>query len=137
MAFLVWDQNQGIRNDGPARKRAGIATVLFHPDFNRRLRNCTESADPSLFGEGARGLGSPSFRGPYRRWGLSPRPENRPPRIERPLTTMTKWRGVGKRLCHREPPSTYAVTAMLRGKATQVPLKSHAEKLTICRRSRI
>src|SRR5262249_38772135 len=26
---------------------AGIATVLFHPDFNRRLRNCTESADPS------------------------------------------------------------------------------------------
>src|SRR6516165_5325197 len=76
MAFLVWDQNQGIRNDRPARKRAGIATVLFHPDFNRRLRNCTESADPSLFGEGARGLGSPSFRDPYRRWGLSPRPEN-------------------------------------------------------------
>src|ERR1700756_3626462 len=26
---------------------AGIATVLFHPDFNRRLRSCTESADPS------------------------------------------------------------------------------------------
>ncbi|BBZ98304.1 hypothetical protein BDS110ZK25_47440 [Bradyrhizobium diazoefficiens] len=25
-------------------------TVLFHPDFNRRLRSCTESADPSLRG---------------------------------------------------------------------------------------
>ena len=24
-------------------------TVLFHPDFNRRLRSCTESADPSLW----------------------------------------------------------------------------------------
>lgn len=23
-------------------------TVLFHPDFDRRLRSCTESADPSL-----------------------------------------------------------------------------------------
>ena len=26
---------------------AAVATVLFHPDFNRRLRNHTESADPS------------------------------------------------------------------------------------------
>jgi hypothetical protein len=46
MAFLFQDQNQGIRNDAP-RENAGIATVLFHPDFNRRLRNHTESADPS------------------------------------------------------------------------------------------
>src|ERR1700744_6033974 len=56
---------------------AGIATVLFHPDSNRRLRSCTESADPSslswLLEEGARGLGSCD---PYRRWGISPRPEN-------------------------------------------------------------
>jgi hypothetical protein len=29
------------------RKSAAVATVLFHPDFNRRLRNRTESADPS------------------------------------------------------------------------------------------
>jgi hypothetical protein len=28
-------------------KSAAVATVLFHPDFNRRLRNHTESADPS------------------------------------------------------------------------------------------
>jgi hypothetical protein len=46
MAFLFQDQNQGIRNDAP-RECAAVATVLFHPDFNRRLRNHTESADPS------------------------------------------------------------------------------------------
>src|SRR3954468_2244434 len=46
MAFLFQDQNQGIRIDAP-RENAGVATVLFHPDFNRRLRNHTESADPS------------------------------------------------------------------------------------------
>src|SRR6266478_8401976 len=46
MAFLFQDQNQGIRNDAP-RENAAVATVLFHPDFNRRLRNHTESADPS------------------------------------------------------------------------------------------
>jgi hypothetical protein len=46
MAFLFQDQNQGIRNDAP-RECAAAATVLFHPDFNRRLRNHTESADPS------------------------------------------------------------------------------------------
>src|ERR1700753_3052117 len=46
MAFLFQDQNQGIRNDAP-RGSAAVATVLFHPDFNRRLRNHTESADPS------------------------------------------------------------------------------------------
>jgi hypothetical protein len=48
MAFLFQDQNQGIRNDAP-RGDAAVATVLFHPDFNRRLRNHTESADPSPF----------------------------------------------------------------------------------------
>ena len=46
MAFLFQDQNQGIRIDVP-REDAAVATVLFHPDFNRRLRNHTESADPS------------------------------------------------------------------------------------------
>jgi len=62
MAFLFQDQNQGIRNEkARAQAGAGIATVLFHPDYNRRLRNCTESADPSslnLNEEGARGLGA-------------------------------------------------------------------------------
>src|SRR4030088_1070313 len=82
MAFLFQDQNQGIRNDiSHPQMRGAAATVLFHPDFNRRLRIHTESADPfSLVPqiwfpkeEGARGLG---LRHPYRRWGLSPRPEN-------------------------------------------------------------
>jgi hypothetical protein len=57
MAFLFQDQNQGTRNDAP-RKDAAVATVLFHPDFNRRLRNHTESADPSPQGKKAlAGLG--------------------------------------------------------------------------------
>src|SRR5947209_14772950 len=37
-----------IRAYGTTRREdAAVATVLFHPDFNRRLRNRTESADPS------------------------------------------------------------------------------------------
>src|SRR4051812_23616970 len=40
------DQNQGTRNDAAHAKVRLVATVLFHPDFNRRLRNYTESADP-------------------------------------------------------------------------------------------
>src|SRR6266404_3729187 len=72
MAFLYQDQNQGIRNDAP-RGQAAVATVLFHPDSNRRLRNRTESAGPSCGEEGARGLG---LRHLYRRWGVPPRPEN-------------------------------------------------------------
>jgi hypothetical protein len=61
MAFLFQDQNQGIRNDIARAQMRAVATVLFHPDFNRRLRNHTESADPSFSKvfeeEGARGLG--------------------------------------------------------------------------------
>src|SRR6201993_2929156 len=79
MAFLFQDQNQGIRNEEsrtPKRISQGArvaATVLFHPDFNRRPRICTESADPSpLEGRRSRAWA----HRPYRRWGLSPRPEN-------------------------------------------------------------
>src|SRR5882724_10961247 len=47
MAFLFQDQNQGIRNDfSHPQTREAAATVLFHPDYDRRLRNRTESADP-------------------------------------------------------------------------------------------
>ncbi|MHC2601891.1 hypothetical protein ACVL92_002705 [Bradyrhizobium liaoningense] len=43
------DQNQGTRNDKQPHLAMRLPpTVLFHPDFNRRLRSCTESADPSL-----------------------------------------------------------------------------------------
>src|SRR5882757_9112852 len=55
MAFLFQDQNQGIRNDfDHAQTREAAATVLFHPDYNRRLRNHTESADPSSPSEKAK-----------------------------------------------------------------------------------
>src|SRR5947199_8373574 len=33
-----------------AARNAAVATVVVHPDFNRRLTNCTESADPSSLG---------------------------------------------------------------------------------------
>ena len=36
--------------------RAPNPPVLFHPDFDRRLRNRTESADPADSSAGARGL---------------------------------------------------------------------------------
>ena len=63
MVFLVQDQNQGTRTTTIATRKAreAAATVLFHPDSDRRLRSCTESADPSFpvfpETEGARGLG--------------------------------------------------------------------------------
>src|SRR5215467_12862455 len=38
------------------RQRAPNLPVLFHPDYNRRLRNRTESADPADCSAGARGL---------------------------------------------------------------------------------
>src|SRR5215469_13769672 len=73
MAFLFQDQNQGIRNEGASAEAPVTATVLFHPDFNRRPRSCTESADPSPW-EGRRSRAW--AHRPYRRWGLPPRPEN-------------------------------------------------------------
>ena len=58
MAFLFQDQNQGTRNETAPHQGAAAATVLFHPDCNRRLRNRTESADPSPWEEKAlAGLG--------------------------------------------------------------------------------
>src|SRR6185437_12014362 len=62
MAFLFGTRIRAHGTRKPALlASAGITTVLFHPDFNRRLRSCTESADPSsssyvLQEEGARGL---------------------------------------------------------------------------------
>lgn len=64
-------------NHMPQTARAGVSScsftpVLSHPDYDRRLRNYTESADPDIcqalagFGHSAR----------YRRWGITPRPEN-------------------------------------------------------------
>jgi len=76
MAFLFQDQNQGIRNVGAHAKASRerrkpfsfIRTVTVGFGFAPNLLTL------SLFREkGARGLGRCR---PYRRWGLSPRPEN-------------------------------------------------------------
>src|ERR1700748_3379914 len=98
MAFLLSRPESGhTERDSPRllSESAGIATVLFHPDFNRRLRSCTESADPSSlsYARGARRSRAwASLKGgPYRRWGLSPRPEN----IGRPeWTTSQKYAAI-------------------------------------------
>lgn len=75
-----------IRNKGPTQIRTHERKALpgsilprvprdhsLSSGLYRRLRSCTGSADPSAaMAKGARGLG----QCPYRRWGLSPRPEN-------------------------------------------------------------
>lgn len=63
--------------DGEAATRAdiGSTSILFHPDYYRRLRPLTESADPAV--AGARGLKQRRVANRlYRRWGITPRPEN-------------------------------------------------------------
>lgn len=76
MAFLFQDQNQGTRNDISPR-----AEMREPPQPFSFIRTMTVGFGiaPNLLTlhlvreEGARGLG---LRHPYRRWGLSPRPEN-------------------------------------------------------------
>jgi hypothetical protein len=75
MAFLFQDQNQGTRNDAPRGLR------LSRPfSFIRTLTvgfgitpNLLTLFPENIRDEGARGLGLLRL---YRRWGLSPRPEN-------------------------------------------------------------
>jgi hypothetical protein len=47
MAFLISGPESGHTERHAHAETQAVATVLFHPDFNRRLRNRTESADPS------------------------------------------------------------------------------------------
>src|SRR3954471_7130092 len=103
MAFLFQDQNQGIRNSG-AHAKSREAPQPF--SFIRTLTVGLGIA-PNLLTlfprrssreQGARGLG---LLHPYRRWGLSPRPEN----ISRPAwaalrATMPGRPGAGKHLWH-------------------------------------
>src|SRR3954454_8145175 len=46
MAFLFSGPESGHTERQARAKMRVVAAVLFHPDFNRRLRSCTESADP-------------------------------------------------------------------------------------------
>lgn len=69
------------------RRPWGIA-AFSHPDYDRRLRHWTESADPQLSGDdcGARGLAAICMPA-YRRWGVPPRPED-PARIRAMTATV-------------------------------------------------
>src|ERR1700692_4102970 len=81
MAFLLSDQNQGTRNDAPRGMRRSrpfsfIRTLTVCFGFTPNLLTLLPKGIPrqEIPGEeGARGLG---LLHPYRRWGLSPRPEN-------------------------------------------------------------
>src|SRR3546814_1292213 len=55
----------------------GLA-VFFHPDCDRRLRHPTGSADPPAWPEALAGLSRRPMKSlaTYRRWGVSPRPED-------------------------------------------------------------
>src|SRR5450432_2011606 len=73
MAFLFQDQNQGTRNDAPRGMRLSrpfsfIRTLTVGFGITPNLLTLLPTRE-----EGARGLG---LLHPYRRWGLSPRPEN-------------------------------------------------------------
>jgi hypothetical protein len=57
-------------------KASAVSSVLFHPDFNRRPRNYTGSADLPQFARIAGALAGFWLLANYRRWGVTPRPEN-------------------------------------------------------------
>src|SRR5215218_6843195 len=103
MAFLFQDQNQGIRNDvSPcANARRPPQTVLFHPDYNRRLRNHTESADPSSRTErkALAGLGYVTLTAGG---DFHPALRTSAARNGRPAQEYDQRRGVSKRLWHGE-----------------------------------
>jgi hypothetical protein len=72
MAFLFQDQNQGIRNDAPRALRLSrpfsfIRTLTVGFGITPNLLTLPQGLRKALAGLGFR---------PYRRWGLSPRPEN-------------------------------------------------------------
>jgi hypothetical protein len=41
-----FDVNQGAQSQYPRLKTLGLSIILSHPDYDRRLRNLTGSADP-------------------------------------------------------------------------------------------
>jgi hypothetical protein len=72
-----------------AARNAAVATVLFHPDFNRRLRNHTESADPSSEEKKAlAGLGCFTFTAGG---DFHPALRTSATRIERPCRNYGEW----------------------------------------------
>src|SRR6478672_12490903 len=99
MAFLFQDQNQCIRNDAPRAMR------LSRPFSFIRTLTVGFGIAPNLLTlpfeeEGARGLG---LIHPYRRWGLSPRPENINRPVWRPSSNYGDRSPRQQGLRHREP----------------------------------
>jgi hypothetical protein len=109
MAFLFQDQNQGTRNETATRESAAAATVLFHPDYNRRLRIHTESADPSFPAFAKRkalaGLGCFTLTAGG---DFHPALRTSAARNGRPEVNMAKGRRPGKDLWHRESTCRHA-----------------------------
>jgi hypothetical protein len=133
MAFLFQDQNQGTRNVGAHAKASREAPQPF--SFIRTLTVGFGFAPnlltlPPFREEGARGLGR---RRPYRRWGLSPRPENiGRSGMERPDWNYKARFSAGKRLKHAETACPHAQESNLGGaRAGEIGL---ANSLTNCKR---
>src|SRR4051794_22559586 len=90
-------------------RKAAVATVLFHPDFNRRPRNRTESAAPSsVVRKALAGLGYITLTAGG---DFHPALRTSAARYERPEGTMTARMGRGKR--HR--PRLFACPHARRG----------------------
>src|SRR5450631_247541 len=135
MAFLFQDQNQGIRNDIGHAQSAAAATVLFHPDSNRRLRNHTESADPF----------SPRLEQDLRKrrsraWVLStltaggdfhPALRTSAARYERPVGNYAEWRGRQQAPCHGDSACPHSAAGMLPTTPERIQSLFRAKKLTI------
>src|ERR1700722_12177330 len=97
MAFLFQDQNQGIRNDKPrglrlSRPFSFIRTLTVGFGITPNLLTLFPNGNPTGYPweQGARGLGLSRL---YRRWGLSPRPENIGHPAGRPDLEYGQWRG--------------------------------------------
>jgi hypothetical protein len=119
MAFLFQDQNQGIRNDAPRGMR------LSRPFSFIRTLTVGFGIAPNLLtlfpreNSGKKALAGLGLGHPYRRWGLSPRPEN----IGRPIwaTYWELWRmaaapastfAIGNRQVPMPPPRNSGVVAV-------------------------
>ena len=86
MSFSPFDLNQGAYNrKKPRQSCPSISIVLYHPDYDRRLRDLTGSADPKdAYPKALAGFAHRA----YRRWGIAPRPENIMP--YRPSVTLMR-----------------------------------------------
>jgi hypothetical protein len=78
--------------------KGSLTPRLFHPDYDRRPRNHTGSADPATTEAvaGARGLVQLNCH--HRRWGIAPRPENACPGWFRSVAILKAVWGLP---CHR------------------------------------